>query len=61
MNDNRRRPRRPPVASVEYAGCDEPSLGLMVAWGVLFALLVVVLCGLIVAVTLRVGGYGWLL
>jgi len=56
MSDNNRsRPRRKPVAPVHLVGCDEPSLGLMVAWAVLFALLVVVLLGLLGMAALRVG------
>ena len=49
---SRRRPRR--RATMDYAGCDEPSLGLMVAWAVLFILLGIVLYGLVMEVALRV-------
>lgn len=49
------KPQRPPVASMDYIGCDEPSFVLTVAWMVLFALLVVVLCGLIGMAALRMG------
>lgn len=54
MSDNRKRPPRRPVAPVGYAGYEEPSLALMVAWTVLFILLGIVLYGLIMVMALRV-------
>jgi len=52
MSNNGKRPS--PGPTMNY-GCDEPSWVLMVAWAILFALLVVVLGGLLGLAALRVG------